>query len=50
MKSLLQKKLYFFAGTERPEEAPGTALKIFFFRKSLKWKTGLAPEQKIPHL
>jgi hypothetical protein len=48
MKSLLRKKLYFFAGTERPTEAPGTALKICFLSKSLKWKAGLAPEQKIP--
>ncbi|MCD0471247.1 hypothetical protein [Flavobacterium sp. JAS] len=46
MKSFLLKKAYFFAGTERPKEAPETALKIAFLSKSLKWKAGLAPEQK----
>jgi len=46
MKSILLKKAYFFAGTERPKEAPETALKIAFLNKSLKWKAGLAPKQK----
>jgi hypothetical protein len=42
MKSLLLKKLYFFAIAERPAEAPAMALKISFLSKSLKWKAGLS--------
>jgi hypothetical protein len=38
MKSLLVKKLYFFAGTERPAEAPETALKNTFFDQKLGMK------------
>lgn len=34
MKSLLLKKIYFFAETERPTEAPVAALKIFFLAKA----------------
>lgn len=42
MKSLLLKKAYFFAGTERPKEAPGTALKNSFFKQKLEMESWIS--------
>ncbi|WP_163400469.1 hypothetical protein [Flavobacterium fluviatile] len=39
MKSLLRKKPYFFAGTERPAEAPGTASKNRHFDQKLEMES-----------